>query len=279
MFRIGEFSQISRVTIDTLRYYDAIDLLKPAKVDSATGYRYYETQQLHALNQIIALKEIGFSLDVIGRILREPLSSEALQGMLKAQLALTESQLDAIQLQRDRIVSRLKKLEEGENASAFEITLKSTDAFTVAGLRETVPTAEQVPQRWGEMFQAIAAWALPKRLTSGPAMTFYHNNSFSTENIDTECAFVLRRATIDEAMQPESPLYIRQVAAVAQMATTFVPDYRVEGLEPAYRAIGQWICEHGFHIAGAPRELYYGSPADGDFSAEIQFPIRKGKQQ
>ena len=38
MFRIGEFSQIARVTIDTLRHYDALGLLKPVKVDPFTGY-------------------------------------------------------------------------------------------------------------------------------------------------------------------------------------------------------------------------------------------------
>ena len=63
MFRIGEFSRIGCVTIDTLRHYDALDLLKPAKVDPLTGYRYYSAKQLQSLNRIIALKEVGFSLE------------------------------------------------------------------------------------------------------------------------------------------------------------------------------------------------------------------------
>ena len=55
MFRIGEFSRISRVTIDTLRHYDALGLLKPAKVDSFIGFRYYSARKLAALNRIAAL--------------------------------------------------------------------------------------------------------------------------------------------------------------------------------------------------------------------------------
>ncbi len=278
MFRIGEFSRISRVTIDALRHYDAIELLKPARVDPATGYRYYATPQLQVLNQIIVLKEIGFSLDVIGRILREKLSTEALRGLLKTQLALAESRIEAAQLQQMRILSRLKQLDADETTPAYEIAVKSVDALTIVALREIVSTSEEVPQRWGDMFTAIAAWAAANRLSSGPAMTFYHNDSYTTENIDTECAFVLRRAVIAEAIEPQKPIFIRQVDAVAQMAITFVPDYRAEGLEPPYRAIGQWICDHGFHIAGAPRELYYGSPQDGDFSAEIQFPITRSEK-
>jgi DNA-binding transcriptional MerR regulator len=60
MFKIGEFSRIGRVTIDTLRHYDALGLLKPAKVDPSTGYRYYTATQLQTLNRIFALKEVVF---------------------------------------------------------------------------------------------------------------------------------------------------------------------------------------------------------------------------
>ncbi len=41
MFKIGDFSRISQVSVKTLRYYDEIGLLKPAHVDRFTGYRYW----------------------------------------------------------------------------------------------------------------------------------------------------------------------------------------------------------------------------------------------
>src|SRR5687767_530666 len=105
MFRIGEFSQITRVTVDTLRYYDAIDLLKPAKVDPFTGYRYYSAKQLMSLNRTaglasVALKEIGFSLEEIARILYEKPSNDELRGMLKAQLVQAERDMQTAQLRR-----------------------------------------------------------------------------------------------------------------------------------------------------------------------------------
>ena len=76
MFRIGEFSRIARVTIDTLRHYDALGLLKPEKVDPFTGYRYYSAKQLQSLNRILALKEVGFSLEEIARILQDQPTNE-----------------------------------------------------------------------------------------------------------------------------------------------------------------------------------------------------------
>ena len=43
MFRIGEFSKLSRTTVKTLRYYDEIGLLKPEATDPQSGYRLYTT--------------------------------------------------------------------------------------------------------------------------------------------------------------------------------------------------------------------------------------------
>src|SRR5688572_15991188 len=110
MFRIGEFSQITRVTVDTLRYYDAIGLLKPAKVDPFTSYRYYSAKQLMSLNRILALKEIGFSLEEIARILHEKPSTDELRGMLKAQLVQAERDVQTARLRRQRILARLNNL-------------------------------------------------------------------------------------------------------------------------------------------------------------------------
>ena len=76
MIRIGDFSKLSRVSIKTLRYYDEMGLLKPIEVDRFTGYRYYEFDQLPRLYRILALKDLGFSLEEIGRLLKSGLSAE-----------------------------------------------------------------------------------------------------------------------------------------------------------------------------------------------------------
>ncbi|QDZ00755.1 MerR family transcriptional regulator [Nitratireductor mangrovi] len=67
MFRIGEFAQIAQVSGRQLRYYDQLGLLHPEHVDRATGYRYYSVRQLPRLNAILALKELGLTLEQIGR--------------------------------------------------------------------------------------------------------------------------------------------------------------------------------------------------------------------
>src|SRR5690349_15985109 len=69
MFRVRDFSRLTRVTIKTLRHYDRLGLLKPVFVDPETRYRHYSAQQVVRLHRIRALRELGFSLAQIGELL------------------------------------------------------------------------------------------------------------------------------------------------------------------------------------------------------------------
>jgi DNA-binding transcriptional MerR regulator len=278
MFRIGEFSRITRVTIDTLRHYDELGLLKPAKVDPFTGYRYYSAKQLMSLNRIIALKEVGFSLDEIARILQEKLTNDQLRGMLKAQLVRAESDIQAAQLRQERILARLNYLNLEEYMPTYEVTLKPVERLMVAAMREIVPTIEQMPERCSEMFDAIARWAKTNDLRLGPPMTIYYTEGYTRDNIDTECSFILPDPKAAEMVTPSESIEVKQMQAVPLMASTIVTDgffKKVEGLTPAYNAVAQWIEENSYQLVGPPRELFYGSPASGDLTAEVQFPVEK----
>ena len=49
MFKIADFSRFTRVSVKMLRHYDEIGLLRPARVDPESGYRYYAAAQLPRL--------------------------------------------------------------------------------------------------------------------------------------------------------------------------------------------------------------------------------------
>lgn len=69
MFRIGEFSKMSRTTVKALRYYDEIGILKPECIDEFTNYRLYSTNRLITLHKIKAMRQAGLSIDEIRCIL------------------------------------------------------------------------------------------------------------------------------------------------------------------------------------------------------------------
>jgi DNA-binding transcriptional MerR regulator len=278
MFRIGEFSRITRVTVDTLRYYDALGLLKPANVDPFTGYRYYSAKQLLSLNRILALKEIGFSLEEIARILQENLTNDQLRGMLKAQLVRAESDMQAAELRREHILARLHYLNSEDDMPAYEVTLKPVETLTVAAIREVVPTLEQMPRRCSEMFDAIEQWLRANSLSFGPSMSIYYNDGFTRENIDTECAFIVTDPDELKTAKTDAPIELRKIEAVPLMASTIAVDdfyKKPGGLLPAYNALGRWIEDNGYQISGPPRELFYGSVEGNDLTAEVQFPVEK----
>ncbi len=76
--KIGEFARLAQVSVQTLRYYDSINLLKPEGVDQFTSYRYYDLGQLSQLNTILAYKDLGFSLDQIAVFVHQKPSANCL---------------------------------------------------------------------------------------------------------------------------------------------------------------------------------------------------------
>ena len=65
MFKIGDFSKLSSISIRMLRHYDKVELLQPVKVDEQSGYRFYSAAQLKKVNQIQVLKDMRFNIATI----------------------------------------------------------------------------------------------------------------------------------------------------------------------------------------------------------------------
>jgi DNA-binding transcriptional MerR regulator len=108
MLKIGDFSRLSQVSVKTLRYYDEVALLKPTQVDEVSGYRYYAVAQLRHLHRILALRDLGFSLDQIGYVLEADLSIEELRGMLRLRRAEQQQRLLEEQERLDRVEALLQ---------------------------------------------------------------------------------------------------------------------------------------------------------------------------
>ncbi|MDO4996507.1 MAG: MerR family transcriptional regulator [Bacilli bacterium] len=65
MYRIGEFAELTNLSVRTLRFYNEEGLLIPEEVDTFSNYRYYSDRNLEEANMINNLKLAGFSLDEI----------------------------------------------------------------------------------------------------------------------------------------------------------------------------------------------------------------------
>ena len=83
MYSIGEYARIAQVSKRLLRYYDEIALFQPIKIEPESGHRYYSASQLPELNRILALKDLGLSLNQIQRFVGDDISPAEIQGLQK----------------------------------------------------------------------------------------------------------------------------------------------------------------------------------------------------
>src|SRR5687768_11841153 len=141
MFRIGEFSKIAQVPGSVLRYYDQIGLLKPAHIDPWTDYRYYSASQLPRLHRILALKELGLTLDQITQLVDDEVSNEEIRGMLTLRKAQVEQNVQEEIARLRQIEARLQFI-EAPDQPAFDIVLKSVPVQRYFSIREVLPDVD-----------------------------------------------------------------------------------------------------------------------------------------
>jgi DNA-binding transcriptional MerR regulator len=160
VIKIGDFARLGKVLVVTLRHYDEIGLLKPGTMDSFTGYRYYSVAQLPRLNRILALKDLGFSLEQIEVVLRG-LTLDQLRGMLKLRHAEVEQQVAQEQGRLARIATRLRQIESEDTMPNYDVVLKTVPPMLIASRRVTIPTNDQVPAYIGPAFTEVYAQRAP----------------------------------------------------------------------------------------------------------------------
>jgi len=110
-YTIGKLSKLTHISIDTLRYYDEIGLLKPAKVVDDTGYRYYTDESAVILARIIDFKEFGFSLNEIKGVLADSGDMDDIYSRQHKKLLEQRQKLDTA---FDKLAARLKNRREAE---------------------------------------------------------------------------------------------------------------------------------------------------------------------
>lgn len=123
MYTIGELSKVCNLSIQTLRYYDKIDLLKPAYVDSSTNYRYYMESQIHYIDLIKSLKFIGTPLEQIK--FAQGLTTEQLLDFLNEQEAIVEKKVKRMQEIQYILKKTKKQMEDQLNIPVFNNVYQS----------------------------------------------------------------------------------------------------------------------------------------------------------
>jgi DNA-binding transcriptional MerR regulator len=276
MFRIGEFAQIAQVSGRQLRFYDQLGLLRPAHTDPQTGYRYYSIRQLPRLNSILALKELGLSLEQIGPLLRNEISPVELRGMLTMKRAQVESSLRDEEARLRHIESRIAQIDRHGGFEDYDVVVKAVEPIPYLSLRcacEDMDEATRVIRLVAEEGGRQIRPALRDKLI------VVARNDRDDEKLDLEIGFSLMRpSNANIRVAGDLVLSASELPAVETMATIVRPGTN-SASHTSFGAIGSWIEANAYEIAGPCREVFLepitGPPGFEAALVEIQFPVCK----
>lgn len=270
MLKIGDFSRLGQVTIQTLRHYDDLGLLKPSTVDAFTGYRYYSYEQLPRLNRILALKDLGFSLEQIAAVLNAGVSVDQLRGMLRLRQAEQQEQVRAEQARLDRVAARLRQIEREGIMSNYEVLLKNVAPQWVAGLRRIIPTYTEQRRLWDLLMPQLAQHGARQ---TGPCLTLYYDPGYKESEVDLEVCQPVA-GPLAEGAALTAGVRVYELPGAASMAST-LHHGQFDTISEAYDALLHWISANGYQVAGPAREVVLSMPPAGEGAPliEVQFPV------
>ncbi|HEY0540081.1 MAG TPA: MerR family transcriptional regulator [Actinoallomurus sp.] len=272
MLTIGDFARHGRVSVRMLRHYDAIGLLRPARVDPASGYRFYEAAQLTTLNRVIALKDLGFSLHQVRAILDERVNTDELYGMLRLRRAELEARIDADATRLTRVEARLRMIESEGHMPTADIVVKRVPPVRVAELTGIASSYE--PDEISPVIQPLYP-ELDRRLAeagvavTGPGIAYYEDSPDGT---------IIVHACLPVAARPREEYGFAVVDLPAiESAATLVHHGSMDGVVTTEQTLARWLETNGHRATGYARELYLNCP-DGvpdKWVTELQTPIER----
>ena len=270
MLNIGEFARLGQVSPRMLRHYDEIGLLQPERVDPANGYRLYGVYQLSRLHRLLALRDLGLTLEQIRDLLDEDPPTEQLRGMLRMRQAQIEQDVVDQEARLRRVEAHLRALEASPDITVHDIVIKKTQPLRVA---EAVGTASGFGhENLGPVFTRVLPLVLAHLHVAGaqPGISVAHYEEPRDDGtIVLHAGFDIGDQTVSDGD------YVRVIDLPVIRVASFVHRGPMDGIVAVYEAIARWIEDGGYQLAGRSRELYHEWHDDDPARhvTELQLPI------
>ncbi|MFI2485368.1 MerR family transcriptional regulator [Promicromonospora kroppenstedtii] len=257
---IGEFAELTHLSVRTLRRYHESGLLEPDRVDPFSGYRYYTAAQIPQAQVIHRLRELDVPLAEVRQILATS-DADARAGLVAGHLHRLEAELDRT---RAAVVSLRRLLDP---AAPPDVVLRAEPARLVAAVAGDVAHDEVLTWYADAMTELDGALAGHEPL--GPAGGHYDNALFR----DGRGPVLVYRPVAD----PPEHGRVRPVELPAAELATVVHRGPHDDIDVTYGRLGAWVVEHALAVDGPVHETYLVTPADTpDRSAwrtEVAWPV------
>ncbi|MET8361385.1 MerR family transcriptional regulator [Micromonospora sp. NPDC005171] len=259
MFTIGDFARLGRVSVRMLRHYDSIGLLRPASVDPHTSYRFYRADQLRRLNRVIALKELGLTLEQVRAIVDDAVDVAELRGMLRLRRSQLAEQLASDTARLAAVEARLRMIESEGRMTTQDVVLKEIAPVRVAELTAVAASYQGedigpvIQPLYPELFRRLSAAGVNP---TGPAIAWYEPADAGGD------AVVVHAGVLVDAEPAAAPDVVVRDLPELRSAATIIHHGAMDDVAPSMQALARWIEENGFRTDGFAREVYLDYCAD-----------------
>lgn len=266
MLNIGDFARHGRVSVRMLRHYDAIGLLTPARVDPFTGYRGYEAAQLSRLNRIVALKDLGFTLEQVAKIIDDKVGIGELRGMLRLRRAELENQLATDRARLAAIEARLRSIEAEGAMPTNDVQVKRIEPVRVAEVSGVAASFEPVSITpvIGPLFGELSGRLEKAGVTPvGPAIAYYED---VPDGVLVHAAMPVNASEVEGVEVVDLPAIER--------AATIMHHGDMDNVLSTVQTLATWIEQNGHTSAGYNREVTLKWSEDkAEWVTELQEPL------
>jgi DNA-binding transcriptional MerR regulator len=262
LFKIGEFSRLSGVSIRMLRHYDEIGLLRPAHVDEWSGYRYYTGEQLTRLTRLLAFRELGFSLAEVACLLDGRLPAGEVQAMLARRRDDLRREIRERQGRLAQVEAQLEHFNPDLPFAGYRVALKRVERLPVVSVRRVIATYGHSRALLEEVLDLLRRRGVTP---VGPGITVFHDIEGRDRDVDVEAAYPVAAGVGFSQTLPE-----------IATAATVVHEGSMDRVGFAYRAAGAWILAHGYRITGPSRCILLDRGEDPErWRTEVQWPVER----
>jgi DNA-binding transcriptional MerR regulator len=260
---IGDFAQITHLSIKTLRRYHEGGLLEPAQVDPSSGYRYYSTDQVPLAQVIRRFRDLGMPVREVRDVVTTA-DPEKRNALIAVHLDRLEGQLAET---RAAVVALRRLLQP--TPPPLEVHQRTVPARTVAAIGASVARRDVVAWYAGALEELDRTFAAGGLTATGPLGGLFDNALFTEDQGE---AIVYLPVAEPPVAGRVAPLDI----APAELATK-VHHGSHDDIDVTYGALGSYVTEQALAIAGPVHEVYLVGPRDTDdasaWRTEIGWPV------
>jgi DNA-binding transcriptional MerR regulator len=270
---IGEFAARSRLSQKALRLYDELGLLPPARVDPASGYRWYAHAQLEQARLVASLRRIGVPLAQI----KVMLSLDA--GKAAEQVASYWAEAEAEHSGRRELAGYLVDHLNGKESVMYEISLREMPARTVLYLIVHAHT-EELMTRTRDLMRRLRPVATPQPNDPVTALfMIFHGEVSEDSDGPVELCWPVPDDRASEIAVSFPELTVRTEPA-HQEAFVHTGQDRLgnAALTPVIESLFRWTQEQHRQPSGGLRQILISNPAAGANGPDGEWAIALKQQ-